>query len=264
MKVYISADIEGVAGIAHWDEAIKSKADYQEFREQMTLDVAAACEAALEAGATEILVKDAHASGRNIIAAKLPEKARVIRGWSGHPYAMLQELDASFDAVAMLGYHAAATGPSNPLSHTNTLKYAKILLNGELASEFHLHSYVAATQGVPVVALSGDAGICAAAKAFNPSITAVETGIGIGDSSTGLHPHRARREIAAGVKRALQGDKAACRIALPARFEIEVWFKKHADAYSASFYPGARAIGSEAVGLASDDFFEIARMLRFV
>ena len=85
MKLYISADIEGVAGIAHWDEANKSHAAYQEFREQMTLDVAAACRAALDSGIEELLVKDAHGSGRNIIASMLPEEARVIRGWSGHP-----------------------------------------------------------------------------------------------------------------------------------------------------------------------------------
>jgi D-amino peptidase len=76
MKVYISADIEGVAGIAHWDEAGKKQPEYQEFRAQMTADVAAACQAAAAAGATEILVKDAHGSGRNIIADQLPETAR--------------------------------------------------------------------------------------------------------------------------------------------------------------------------------------------
>ena len=108
MQVYISADIEGVAGIALLHEATKGNAAYAEFREQMSLDVAAACEAAVGVGARRILVKDAHGSGRNIIPDLLPREASVIRGWSGHPYCMLQDLTAEFDAVAMLGYHAAA------------------------------------------------------------------------------------------------------------------------------------------------------------
>lgn len=264
VKLFISADIEGVAGIAHWDEATKGHGAYGEFREAMTLDVAAACEAAFEAGAKEILVKDAHGSGRNLIPARLPRGVRVIRGWSGHPYCMLQELDKSFDAVAMLGYHAAASGPSNPLSHTLTGRFAKILLNGALASEFHLHSLIAATLGVPVVALSGDRGICAVAKAFNPAITAIETGVGVGSSAIGLHPLDARTAIAEGIKAALAGDPAACAISLPEKFEIEIQFTNHALAYQASFYPGARSIDSETIAFATDDFYEIARMLRFM
>ncbi len=264
MKLYISADIEGVAGIAHWDEANKSHAAYQEYREYMTLDVAAACEAALETGATEILIKDAHGTGRNIITSKLPEEARVIREWSGHPFGMVQELDDSFAAVALVGYHAAATVGTNPLSHTLTGRFAKIVLNGAIMSEFMMHSYIAQSVGVPVVMISGDVGICEAAKAFNPAISAVPTGEGIGASNIGLHPHVARRNIATGLKEALLGDLAACQIAKPNGFEIEVYFDNYAKAYAAAFYPGAQAIGSEGVGFESDDFFEIARFLRFM
>ena len=79
MKVYISVDIEGCAGITHWDEAEKNHADWQEFREQMTREAVAAIEGAKIAGATEILVKDAHSSGRNIIASQLPADVRLIR-----------------------------------------------------------------------------------------------------------------------------------------------------------------------------------------
>ena len=90
MKIYISADIEGVTGVTHWDETDLTKGEYNQFREQMTAEVVAACEGALEAGATEIWVKDAHDSARNIIAAKLPQAAKLIRGWSGHPFIMVQ------------------------------------------------------------------------------------------------------------------------------------------------------------------------------
>ncbi len=116
MKVYISADIEGTAGITNWEEAEKPHATYQEFRERMTDEVVAACEGAIEVGAKEILVKDAHDSGRNIIAARLPDCARLIRGWSGHPFSMVQELDESFDALLFVGYHAKAGSDENPLA----------------------------------------------------------------------------------------------------------------------------------------------------
>ena len=105
MKVYISADIEGVCGSTHWDEADNNKKDYTEFQKQMTAEVAAACKGAMAAGAKEIVVQDAHGTGRNITAKDLPDSVKLIRGWSGSPYAMVQELDNTFDALMFIGYH---------------------------------------------------------------------------------------------------------------------------------------------------------------
>jgi len=79
MKIYISADIEGITGATHWDETDKKHSDFEEFRNQMTAEVNAACEAALKSGATEIWVKDAHASGRNLIPSKLTRSVKIIR-----------------------------------------------------------------------------------------------------------------------------------------------------------------------------------------
>ena len=78
MKIYISVDIEGVAGITHWDEAEKGHADWVEFREIMTGEALAAIDGARAAGATEIWVKDAHDSGRNLIISKLPADVKII------------------------------------------------------------------------------------------------------------------------------------------------------------------------------------------
>ena len=84
-KVYISSDIEGTRGISNWEEANRDHAAYREFQEGMTAETAVACEAAIAAGVSEIVVKDAHGSGRNILAEKLPSPVRLIRGRSGHP-----------------------------------------------------------------------------------------------------------------------------------------------------------------------------------
>ncbi len=264
MKVYISADIEGTAGIAHWDEAEKCKPGYDAFAELMTLEVAAACEGALAAGASEIVVKDAHWTGRNIDIQKLPEQVRLIRGWSGHPWAMIQDLDVSFDALIMTGYHSGAATGGHPLAHTMTGIAARVMLNGEKAPEYLLSRHAAASVGVPSVFISGDQALCAYVPAHDPHIHTVSTNIGIGGSANAMHPATARREIAAGVSAAL-GDSAALAVPeLPESFEFEIWFTKHEDAYKASFFPGVRLIDPHGVRFESDDIFEVMRMQHFV
>jgi len=264
MKVYISVDIEGTAGIAHWDEARKTNPDYAEFRERMTGEAVAACEGALAAGAGEIWVKDAHASGRNILAERLPAEARLIRGWSGHPFAMVQELDDSFRAAAFVGWHGPASHPANPLSHTMSLGYGQITLNGALCSEYLLHAHLAALVGVPVVFLSGDGGICALARATNPAIHTVETNAGAGDSVIAIQPALARERIRAGVEDALRSEPAAHVRPRSERYELRIRFGHHAIAYRKSFYPGARLDDPETLVFETGDVFEVARLLKFV
>lgn len=264
MKVYISVDIEGVAGITHWDEAEIGKPGYEAFREQMTAEATAACEGALAAGASEVVVKDAHWTGRNILPERLPEPVRLIRGWSGHPLFMVQDLDASFDALAMVGYHSAAGDGGNPLAHTMSGEESKILVNGELMSEFAFHSYAAAELGVPSVFLSGDQNLCDTATASNPAIHTVATKSGAGASTTSIHPALAARNIREGMEAALGDEAARAAPALAGAFELELWYKKNEDAYKASFYPGARLDAPHCVCFHTDSFFEIMRMLQFV
>ena len=92
------------------------------------------------------------------------------RGWSGHPLCMVQELDDSFAAVVLLGYHSKAGSEGNPLAHTLTGKIAQLRLNGEIASEFLLHARAAALFDVPVVFVSGDRELCRDIAQFNPRI----------------------------------------------------------------------------------------------
>lgn len=147
MKVFISADIEGIAAITGWDEVHKGGTGYQEFREQMTAEVVAACEGARAAGAIEILVKDAHESGCNLIVSRLPDYVRIVRAWSGHPYVMMFGIDRTFDAALFIGYHNAAGTDTNPLAHTMNDRIAKLFINGRLASEFTVNAYAAAMSG---------------------------------------------------------------------------------------------------------------------
>ncbi|WP_300379781.1 M55 family metallopeptidase [Henriciella sp.] len=124
MKIYISADIEGVAGIASASEAnMAMPGDYAPFRQQMAAEVMAASRGAFTAGATEILTKDAHGSGRNLVLSdfQVPEgkSFELIRGWSGHPLGMVQEIDESFSGAVFIGFHCAAGQAGNPLAPHN-------------------------------------------------------------------------------------------------------------------------------------------------
>ena len=263
MKIFISADIEGVTGVTHWDETDIHKPDHAAFQEQMTAEVAAACEGALQAGATEIWVKDAHGSGRNLVAAKLPQAVRLIRGWSGHPFQMLQELDKSFTAVLMVGYHSPSGEGGNPLSHTLTGWLAELRVNGQRVSEFLLNAYIAGLVNVPVVFVSGDKGLCDEVQIFNPSIVTVPVKEGIGNSTVSLHPHLALSEIREKVAQALQGDLEACRVVLPRSFRVELRYKDHYHAYRYSFYPGAVLKDACTVELETNDYFDVLRWLLF-
>jgi D-amino peptidase len=195
MKVFISADIEGVAGITHWDEARKGMAEYQEFRSQMTREVVAACEGAREAGATEILIKDAHASGRNLLLDQIPPGVRVVRGWSGHPFCMVQELDSSYDAALFIGYHSRAGAESSPLAHSFSTRIDHLRINDLDCAEFHVHAWAAASVGVPVAFVSGDAGVCADVQQLNPSIAVCPVQEGVGASTISLSQQEAVRRI---------------------------------------------------------------------
>jgi D-amino peptidase len=265
MKVYISADIEGIAGIAHWDEADPAHADYEEFRRRMTDHVAAACEGAVAAGAEEILVRDAHATARNVRAEALPRQAGIVRGWSGHPLEMVQELDDTFDAVFMVGYHSKAATGANPLAHTlSSSKVARLSINGEPVSEFHLYGWAAAWVGVPVVFVSGDEALCEEVNALNPNIRTCPVLRGVGASTVSIHPDEARARIREGAEAALGGDLAACGLALEERHRLEIEYKEASRAYRQSFYPGAEMVDDLTLTFETGDYFEVLRALRFM
>jgi D-amino peptidase len=264
MKIFISADIEGITGSTVWDETEKKHPDYQEFREQMTAEVAAACQGALEAGATEIWVKDAHDSARNLIAERLPQEVKLVRGWSGHPYLMAQGLDASFQALMMIGYHSRAGSNANPLAHTMTGGMAFIKINGLFASEFMINAYTAALEKVPVVLVSGDAGLCKEAAALVPGLTGVAVKQGMGHSTINIHPRLAVQQIRLAAIQALQGDLSRCQVALPVHFSVEIRYKEHAHAYKASFYPGASLNGPQTLQFETSNYFDVLRLFSFV
>ncbi|HTI00721.1 MAG TPA: M55 family metallopeptidase [Acidisoma sp.] len=264
MRVFISADIEGTAGIVHWDEANRAESDYGEFRALMTAEVVAACEGARAAGAEEVVIKDAHASARNLIVDQLPDYVRVVRGWSGHPDLMMFGLGSDFSAAIYTGYHGKAGSESNPLAHTLTGRINRLLLNGEVASEFTLNALCAARYGVPSVFLAGDSGICADAQAMVSGIATVATLEGAGHGAISLSPGRAREMIRDGVERSLSKDLTGQVPTIAEHYELVVEFNNPSDAYKAAWYPGAKVHGPRAVAFAAIEFFDVQRAVRFM
>jgi D-amino peptidase len=263
MKVFISADIEGVTGVTHWDETDLDKAVSANAREQMTAEVLAACKAALEHGADEILIKDAHDSGRNIIPSKLPHEARLIRGWEPHPYMMMQGLDETFQAATFIGYHSRAGANTSPLAHTMTGSVVRITVNGSDASEFLLNTYTAAMLKVPVIFVSGDKGLCDDVTALNPNIGTVAVKEGVGDSTISIHPDLATIQIKEGMAKAIKGDFSKCLVTLPDHFSVDVQYKAHTKARVYSFYPGATQKDPLTVHYENADYYEVLRFLYF-
>jgi D-amino peptidase len=265
MKIYISADIEGVTGVVHWDETEKTKSDFGEFAEQMTKEVIAACEGAMAAGAEELWIKDAHDSARNIDINKLPKNSRLIREWSRHPFCMMQELDESFDAAIMIGYHSAGSLSGNPLSHTlNNTKVNYIKINDEVASEFLVNTYIASLVGVPVVFVSGDEELCDEVRKTNSNIKAEAVKKGVGNSVISIHPQLAVENIKSSVEEILKSDFKNCLVKLPESFKIEISYVNHKYAYAAAFYPGARLVDATTIVFETSNYFDVLRMFMFL
>jgi D-amino peptidase len=265
MRVFISADIEGSAGFTCIDEGTLNHPDYAYFRDQMSREVSAACFGAIEAGAHDILVRDAHGTTRNIIPRQLPEIARITRGSTGDIYAMMSGLqNASFDVVIMTGFHSGASESGSPVSHTFNRKTDYILLNGIPMSEFLFDVYTATYFNVPVAFLSGDQAICEFAKGLIPNITTVSTQTGCGGATTSIHPDLAVRCIKEGVCKALAGDYQVCNAKLPESFTIDICFSKHEDAYFNSFYPGITQYSSKVLRYVSGNWEDVLCMIHFV
>ena len=264
MKVYLSADMEGITGVTHWNEVDPEKPDYVQFQKRMTEEVVSACRGALDAGAEKILVKDAHYTGRNILPADLPEEAELIRGWSGHPYSMVQELDGTFDALMMVGYHSRAGSGGNPLSHTmSSGKIERIFINGREASEFLLHGYVGAKHGVPIAFVAGDKELCREVTEVSPGTATFVTMEGVGDSTVSIHPEKSLRTIRKTVCDALKSVHKNSAWSLPDEFELSIRYVKQTAAYRASQYTGAETVSPKTVRYRAKDYDDIMRFVLF-
>ena len=169
VQVYISADMEGVTGLVAAQDVQVGGHDYQHGRAMMTEDVNAAVRGALAAGATRVLVNDAHSSMRNLLADQMHPEAELVRG-KPKRMGMLEGLDGDFDVVLCVGYHSRA-GALGVLSHSYMgHEIEDMWLDGQPMGEIGFAHATAAALGVPVVMLSGDDAACDEMTAWDAQV----------------------------------------------------------------------------------------------
>jgi D-amino peptidase len=213
LKVYISADMEGITGLVDAEDVQPHGRDYERGRVMMTEDVNAAVRGAFDAGATSVLVNDAHGPMRNLLPDLLDPRARLIKG-RPKPMGMLEGLTGEYDAVMCVGFHSRA-GTLGVLSHSFMgHEIEDIWLDDRPVGEIGLLHAAAAALGVPVVLLSGDDSACAEMLAWDAGVTTVTVKHARDRFAAELLPvPEARAEIEATAKRALAGSTASASAA---------------------------------------------------
>lgn len=264
MKVFISADIEGTAFTANWDETVRGKIGYEAAAREMTLEVKSAVEGAIAAGATEIVINDAHDSALNIDPFEMPECVELLRGWSGSPMSMVDGIDESFDAAMFVGWHAAAGRYGNPLSHTMSTKTTEVTMNGMPCSEFLVYSWACAMKGVPTVFLAGDRTLVEDSRALHPLLHCVAVKDGRGGNARCMAPAKAHRLIREESEAALREDLSKARITLPEHFHLEVSYREHKAAVKNSYFPGCRLEEHNRVIYDTDDYWSMLTACYFL
>jgi len=172
LKVYISADMEGITGLVAAEDVQPPGRDYERGRLMMTEDVNAAVRGAYQAGATDVLVNDAHGPMRNLLPDLLDPRAVLIKG-RPKPMGMMEGLTPEYDAVVCVGFHSRA-GTLGVLSHSFMgHEIEDIWLDDRPVGEIGLLHATAAAYGVPVVLLTGDDAACAEMTAWDPAVATV-------------------------------------------------------------------------------------------
>lgn len=262
MKVYISVDMEGIAGIVSW---LQDEPEHRMItRRLMTAEANAAIEGALAAGATEIVVADSHNTMINLIPDELRPEARLISG-SGRPLSMVEGVDESFAGVVFVGYHSAMGTQDGVLDHTyssRTVSEARI--NGIRVGEIGLNAGVCGYFGVPVVCVAGDQAAADEATALlGENVVTVPVKRGIGRTAAdSLHPEVARQRIKEGVREALTRDNKPAPLKFDTPTVLEVRFVNSAMADMASAMPYTERVDGTTVRFQHDDFVVIYKAFR--
>jgi D-amino peptidase len=260
MRVFISSDIEGTAGIVDWEQVRGPGAEYELGRRLLTDEVNAAIDGAVEAGATHLLVNDAHRTMYNIRPGDLHHHASYLSG-RHKPLYMMEGLDATFDAVLMVAYHGAIGAEHAILSHTyNPAAVWEVRLNGVAVGESVLNALVALKHRVPVVLITGDEATAEEARPFLPEIEAVVVKRSITRfAAESLHPDRACELIRAGATRALARASTAARPAIDLPATLEVTFLTADMAEMATWIRGVQRAGPRGVAISDDDPLRLFR-----
>jgi D-amino peptidase len=262
VKVFLSVDMEGICGVVGEKETDPENggAAYQANCHRMTAEANAAIEGCLKAGATEMIVADSHWNFDNLIPEELHEAATLLRG-SPRPFSMVQDLDASFDALLCVGYHAMAGTPRAILDHTFTGRVRSVEVNGRVIGETGLNAYVAGEFGVPVVLVTGDTSLVAEAKALLPGVRTVAVKEAMNrHAAKHLHPRRACDLIRLEAEKAVRAAHELKPLVASRPVRMGLDFKGTESADRAELEPHVARVGGTRVEFSAPDFREAFRI----
>jgi len=254
LKVFISVDMEGLAGVVAAGDVSPTGADYPHFRTIMAGETNAAVDGAFRAGATDVLVRDSHGAKTNLLPGDVDPRARLLRGQSSGPKNMMEGIDATFDAVVFVGYHAKAGTPNAILEHTSNGNVIDMSVNGVSLPEGGYNAIVAGLAGVPVVFAAGDRALVDQLRGLLGPIEAVAVKDEIGDASNGLSPEHARNQIRIGVERAVRERIRFKPYTMPGPYTMILKVKQERPLYS-----NATRVGPGESRFSSPDFLEVLR-----
>lgn len=259
LKVYISVDMEGVAGVVTADQLVPGGFEYERFRHFMTNETLAAVQAAKDSGAAEIVVSDSHGNGENLLIDEFPKDVRIVRSWPRHG-SMMAGLDSTFDAAFFIGYHASTTNMRGVRAHTfSSAHLTRVSLNGNAVTEGEFNAAYAGALGVPVIFASGDDAALEELKSRLGNIETAETKKNLSfHSAETLTPEASCERIGAGVKAALARlhDFKPYLIKTPVTLEIS--FKNYLPAQMLSYLRIVQRVDSHTIRFVGKDMAEVS------
>lgn len=265
MKIYISADMEGVVGVVTGDQLGPQGFEYERFRGFMTQEVNAAIEAAFASGATEIVVSDSHGNGENLLIEKLPKNITLVRSWP-RPLMMMQGIDETFAGAIFIGYHSGTTNAQGVRAHTmSSANLADIKLNGTSMSEAGVNAAIAGHFNVPVIMVSGDDAAVAETTALLGNIegAVVKWNYGFHSART-LMPDAAYDLIREKVKRAMGRIKEFKPYKVSTPVQLDVRFKNYRPAEMLSYLPIVQRTDSHSIRFQGKDMPEVSKFIEFI
>jgi D-amino peptidase len=260
VKVFISSDMEGTAGVVDWEHVREHGPRYEYFVDLLTAEVNAAIDGAARAGATEFLVNDSHGRMANLRPDALAGSASYLSG-RYKPMYMMEGLDGSFDAVFFVSYHGSMSSDASTLSHTYyPAAIAEVAINGVVAGESGINALVALAYGVPVVLVTGDSTTARETDAFCPGIQRVVVKESVSRfAASSLHPERARALISEASCLAIASLATARQVAISLPATITIRFKSSDYAELASRVAGCERTGALDARVIGDDPLELYR-----
>ena len=260
MQVYISVDMEGIAGISHPRPTERGDAGYPAACELMTGEANAAIEGALSAGATDILVNDSHGGMYNLSPIGLHPAARLLQGQKAWSMVAGAAPDPDggpmFDVALFVGYHARAGHPTGTIAHTFADEPVETRLNGRPTGEYGVNALILGAWGIPVGLVAGDDALAEEVSVWLPWAERVVVKVAHGTSAAAsVHPQQARDLIRDGaeraVRRAAAGDLRLLAVDRPVVIEVD--HRRGLEADFAAVQPGAERLGDRTVAYRSDD-----------